>query len=440
MKISFHAVRAFLAAACLSGTVYAQQTADLAFESSSSDSIDQLGSEVISTSFRNCDSGLSSCCDSGSSCGFGSQGCDSLGCGCAPWTLLDIKNCYGLKFGGWTQVGYHSRRNAIASRLATNGVPGNFNDYDRVQLQQQWFHAGRVADGSNGLDWGGRLDYVYGTDGQDVQSFGNANGVWDNTWDNGGFYGHALPQAYGELAYCNFSMKIGHFFGLGGAEYVPAVNNFFYSRQFNYFNSRPLTLTGALLTTKLDNCTELFHGYAMGWDSGFQDNGDLYISGFNRQLDDTTSLTFVSNLGRFDQRRNERGQMYSAVLSKQLSCKMTSITQLDYLYTTVTNQNGSFNGRNTFAMIQYFIYELDRCWSVGSRTEWYNYSSGINGIRNADLYNQTLGLNYRPNGNLLLRPEIRQIWDINGAGGPVGVNEGGAASQMVFGTDMILTY
>ena len=429
MKISYHAVRAFIAAACLTGSAFAQQSAELAFTpTDSTPSIESLGSEVVSTSFRSCDNQGSVCCDSTNSC-------DSLGCGCAPWRLFEVKNCYGINFGGWSQVGYHSRRNAGQSLLA-NGVPGNFNNYDRVQLQQQWFHAGRVADGSNGLDWGGRIDYLYGTDGQDVQAFGNANGVWDNNWDNGGFYGHALPQTYGEVAYCNTSLKVGHFFGLGGAESVPAINNFFYSRQFNFFNSRPLTLTGALLTTKVSDCTTVWSGYAMGWNSGFQDNGDLYLSGFTRQLDDCTSFSMVNNLGRFDQRRNERGQMHSAVLSRKLSCRLTSISQVDYMY---THDNQS-SVRNSFGLIQYLLYDLNQQWSVGSRSEWYNYSSGANNIRNAELYNQTVGLNYRPNKNMIMRPELRQIWDINGAGGPVGVNEGGKASQMVFGTDLILTY
>ena len=35
---------------------------------------------------------------------------------------------------------------------------------------------------------------------------------WDNDWDNGGAYGHALPQAYLEVGYNRLKAKIGHFF------------------------------------------------------------------------------------------------------------------------------------------------------------------------------------------------------------------------------------
>ncbi len=439
MKISLHAFRAMIATACLAGSAYAQQSAQLAYEPSSNQvSMDNLGSEVISTSFRNCDNCDPSYCDDGASscCNLGAS-CDAIGCGCGCCSLEAIRHQELLRHSIWW---------LDASRLPHSTQcgwkPGNQRAFQKFQQLRSRstpttvVPCQRVANGCNGLDWGGRIDYLYGTDGQDTQAFGNANGVWDNNWNNGGFYGHALSQAYGELAYSDVRLKVGHFFGLGGAEYVPAINNFFYSRQFNFFNSRPLTMTGAVVETKLSDETTIWNGYGMGWDSGFQDNGDLYISGFNRKLDDCTTLTMVNNLGRFDQRRNERGQMHSLVLTRQLNCKMTSISQVDYLYT----HNGATSVRNSFGLIQYFLYTLDRNWSVGSRTEWYNYSSGLNQVQNADIYNQTIGLNYRPNANLIFRPELRQIWDINGAGGPVGVNEGGKASQMVFGTDMILTY
>jgi hypothetical protein len=63
-------------------------------------------------------------------------------------------------------------------------------------------------------------------------------------------------------------------------------------------------------------------------------------------------------------------------------------------------------------------------------------SQEVNGIRNADLYNQTFGFNYRATSNLLFRPEIRQVWDKEA----IGANDNGGTSEMTFGTDMIFTF
>lgn len=124
----------------------------------------------------------------------------------------------GFNIGGWSNVGYHTANNN-----------NSFNNYaDRVQLQQQWLYAEKVADGSDGIGFGARMDYVYGTDAPDTQSFGINNNHWDNNWNNGGIYGHAIPQLYGEVAVGDLSVKAGHFFTIIGNGVVQATGNFFY--------------------------------------------------------------------------------------------------------------------------------------------------------------------------------------------------------------------
>ena len=89
-------------------------------------------------------------------------------------------------------------------------------------------YAEKVADGSQGLDWGFRADVMYGIDSADTQAFGNNPGRWDfiNGWDFGGTYGWAMPQLYGEIAAGDFSVIIGHFYTLLGYEVVTAPDNF----------------------------------------------------------------------------------------------------------------------------------------------------------------------------------------------------------------------
>jgi hypothetical protein len=395
--------------------------------------------EVIPASCSCSDAPISSC-----DIGAGGRGCDAgVGDGCdgglggdEPWRLFQC-NPLGLTIGGWSNIGYHS-----------NNTNYNFNNYDgRVQLQQQWLYAEKIADGSCGLGFGGRIDYLYGTDAPDTQAFGIANNHWDNSWDNGGAYGHAIPQLYGEVAYGDLSVKAGHFFTIVGNEVVAATGNFFYSRQFTFYNAEPFTHTGALTTYQMDDDTTLWNGYVTGWDSGFEDNGDAYIGGFARTLGDNASFVYTTTQGRLNEgfgggngflgrpfaAVSERGYVHSGILSLDLTSKLKYIAQNDYLYTT--DAAGS-NVRNTFGSIHYLIYAVNDKVSLGSRSEWFNVSSAAAGIRNADLYNQTAGINYRVNSNLVVRPEVRWVWDKE----RIGFNENGGSSQTFFGTDAVFTF
>jgi len=480
MKMSKFALTAMIASACCAGTAFGQNnrtapkyypasyysyyqdgTAAAAPVASSSDIKSSTGACCDNSAA--CDvadlcNGKSSC-DSLASCGCGSGdcegGCDSacgggsggllglglLGGKCCigePWKLAP-NGIAGINVGGWTSVGYHDRSN-----------PNSFNNYDgRVQLGQQWLWAEKIADGSQGIGFGGRIDYVYGTDAPDTQAFGNSNNHWDNSWDNGtpgvgglsSGYGHAIPQLYGEAAMGDLSVKVGHFFTIIGNEVVQATGNFFYSRQFTFYNAEPFTHTGALTTYNLDADTQLYNGYVMGWDSGFEDNGDAYIGGFKRKLNDTYTFLYTTALGRFGDGNGtgERGSIHSGILTASLSEKLTYISQTDVLY---THNSAGATQRNTYGNINYLIYKVNDCVSFGQRFEWFNYSgTGFGGARNDDNYNYTAGFNLRQNANLTLRPEIRQVWDRTGTGTPgFGFNENNSRSQTSVGGDILFTF
>ena len=377
-----------------------------------------------------CDGGCDSACGSG--CGGGLLGLGLLGGNCnigEPWKLID-PFC-GINVGGWTSVGYHSARN-----------PNNFNNYDRVQLGQQWFFAEKIADGSEGIGLGGRVDYLYGTDAQDTQAFGINNAHFDNSWDNGN-YGHAMPQLYGEVAVGDLSVKLGRFFTIIGNEVVQSTGNFFYSRQFTFYNAEPFTHTGALTTYNIDADTQLYNGYVMGWDSGFEDNGDAYLGGFKKKLNDTFTFLYTNALGRFGDGNGsgERGSIHSGILTASLTEKLTYISQTDVVYTR--NSAGGVH-RNTFGNINYLIYKVNDCVSLGNRFEWFNfdgdYFTAINqnavNARNNNNLNFTTGVNYKANANLMFRPEVRWVWDRE----QFGFNENNRSSQAAFGGDILFTF
>ncbi len=388
-----------------------------------------------------CDGGCDSGCDSAGGCGSGSCCGKELG---DPWTLFEERN--GWSFGGWTDIGYHSSNNTGNGILGTGGAPANFNNYaDRVQLQQQWLYLEKATDGSDGLSFGGRIDYLYGTDAPDTQAFGVTNDSWDNSWDNGGAYGNALPQVYGEVAYGDTKVKFGHFFTIVGNEVVAATGNFFYSRQFTFYNAEPFTHTGVLATHTMNNDkTTLYGGWVSGWDSGFEDNGDAFLGGIGHQFTDNFSLLYTTCIGRFSNATNtpnvggERGSIHSFIATIQLTDKLLNLTQFDYLDTTDATDALV---RQTYGLNTYFIYQMTDRLALGSRTEYFNWATpevraANPGLNSADLFNQTVGINYNINANLMVRPEMRWIVDYD----RTGVNEDNARNKAIFGMDAIFTF
>lgn len=430
MKLSKMALIAAIACGTYAGNVFAGQPNEIQLVSHCAASCDcgepVCGCEPVSSCCDNscCDSGCDSCgCDSG--CGLG----DCLSCGdCClgdPYTLFG-EHC-GWSAGGWLQLGYHSADLPL------------FNTYkDNLQLQQAWLYAEKAIDTSCGFDIGGRIDYLYGTDGPNTQAFGTGRG-WDNSWDNGGQYGHALPQLYVEAGYGDLSVKLGHFYTIIGWEVVPATGNFFYSHAYTFNNSEPFTHTGALATYEASEDVTVWGGYTFGWDGGFDDNGDAFLGGISLGLTDDLTLIYAATGGRFGESRfaatgggNERGYMHSIVADYAVTDSLQYIFQSDLLDTE--NPDGT-NNRDTIGINQYLIKTINDCWGVGGRFEWWGNKNGAVTSR-SDVYALTLGVNYKPHANVIVRPEIRWDWDDDRVAGL----EDGDDDQTTFGVDTILTF
>ena len=370
-------------------------------------------------------------------------GCASMGGGCASascgggclsdcdlgdqWTLFGDVGPFSM--GGWAQMGYHSAANSLFNSRA-----------DEVQLHQAWMWIEKAVDGSNGLDIGGRFDMMYGTDSQDTQAFGADRG-WDNGFDNGPDYGFALPQAYLEAAYGDMSVKVGHFYTIIGWEVVTAPDNFFYSHAYTMYNSEPFTHTGILGTFNLSDNLSAWGGYTFGWDSGFNDNGDNFLGGISATLSDNLSVTYATTIGRFGEARFggvEKGYMHSIVADVALTDSVQYIFQSDYLD---TEDAAGVTVRDTFGINQYLIKTFNDCWAMGARFEWWNadnFDDGLGRVTDGDVYALTLGINHRPNANIILRPEVR--WDFDEGDDLIAGLENGDSDQFTFGMDSIFLF
>ena len=270
------------------------------------------------------------------------------------------------------------------------------------------------------MDWGFCADVVYGVDAQDTQAFGNRPGSWD--YQNGldhGIYGWALPQLYGELASEDVSIVIGHFFTLIGYEVVTAPDNFFYSHAYTMYNSEPFTHTGALAT--LNFCEKItgYAGWTLGWDTGFDQfqNGNSFLGGMSLQLTEKTGVTYITTFGDFGARGNN-GYSHSIVMDTAVTEDINYVLQSDLV--SVTANNGARD--HDIGINQYLIRNLTDKIAIGSRMEWWHDDG-------TSYYESTFGVNIRPTGNILIRPEVRQDW-----------SPANNMDQTTFGIDTIMTF
>ncbi|MEZ6042946.1 MAG: porin [Planctomycetaceae bacterium] len=341
----------------------------------------------------------------GDGCG---EGCDSLFGECGS----------GITIGGWAQFGYHSGVTPL-STVRNQGLA--FNDHPhRLNLHQGWLYAEKIADGSNGLDWGFRADFMYGVDASSTQAFGNNPGRFDfqNGWDRGAGYGWALPQLYAEVAAGDVSVKIGHFYTLVGYEVVTAPGNFFYSHALTMYNSEPFTHTGAIATYNASDELTLYGGWTAGWDTGFDrfNSGSNFLGGFSSSLTEDVTLTYINTVGNLGWRGH--GYSHSIVVDTAVNDKLNYVLQSDVV------RAGAYD---TIGINNYLFYTLTDNVKAGTRVEWWK-ADGFS------RYEATWGVNVTPMENLVVRPEVRYDWGAD-------PNNGGAdLTTTTFGIDAILSF
>jgi len=397
------------------------------------------------------------CCQSCCGCGhqhkwelgFGHHchGCCG-GCGCDPcdhgdpWSLFECHNKCGWEFGGWVAAGGTWNLDGYDTN-----APLEFNNWEGELLAEQvWFYAAKEADtGGCGHDWGFRIDYVFGSDAPDTQAFGDEG--WDFDWDSSSRYGSAIPQLYAEYAVNDLSVIVGHFYTIIGYEVVQATGNFFQSHSYSQFYAEPFTHTGVLASYDAGCDTTIWAGYTFGWDSGFENlnEADTFLGGISIPWGDYVTFTWACVAGDFGAGNNDLADggiyMNSWVVDVALTDKLSYVFQHDW------GHNFDIPGQQSthwYTINQCLFYEINGCWSVGGRFEWDRDDDGarinLDGVTgSADYYEATVGLNYRPNANVVFRPEVRWDW-ARGFDGAGPFDNGNADDQATFGVDVVVTY
>ena len=357
---------------------------------------------------------------------------------------------------GWLDGGLMGNTGNPASKF--NG-PYNAVDRANEAMFNQAYLIGEFllpTDGSFGF--GGRVDLLYGEDyilamsqGWEIQTSGSGG------WNSGEYYGLAIPQLYGEFGTNDFSVKLGHFYTIVGYEGVPSVGNFFYSKAYSYQFAGPFTEWGGLASWKPGKNLQVDAGLVNGWNTIDGTTNAVNFLGKVRAQNNNNSLagsfaiitggqfSNVANLPAVADTNANRTR-YSLIVEARPT------NRLEYVFHQWlgTQANGAPGGGTALwtGIDQYLYYSVSDKWKAGARFEWFQDTDGtrvgLNRPSNpnkpplpGNFFSLTVGPNYLPTENLLIRPELR--WDFY-SGDALPYNDGTKTQQLMLGFDMILKF
>jgi hypothetical protein len=363
-----------------------------------------------------------------------------------PWTLPQPKclSSHNITVGGYLSGGIYSNQWGAAS----NGPLGFNNVGDGATFNQFDFFAERKINTEDGkFDIGGRVDYMFGADAQDVQCFGDHS--FDYGWNTSRDYGSAMPQLYTEVGYDKLSAKIGRFWTPIGYEVSPATGNFFYSHSYSFSYGEPITHTGVLTQYKMNDKITVYNGWVDGWDSGFDDDnsGSMYLGGIALTLSEKATFSWYCSAGDFG-----NGTAYAGAMSGNLyennfvfNYKLNDKWTYGFAHDLGSNYDLANGGEDNqwYGLTNYLFYKVNDCLSYGGRFEWFQDPQGARIANGAagNYYELTAGFNWKPHANIMIRPEIRYDWYEGFANATaLPFNDGTATTQLSGGFDAIFTF
>ncbi len=399
-------------------------------------------------------------CSSCSACG--KAGCGGLCSSCAPhgcaeafFGKLKKSLCEGVCWSGYMNAGYFTNFAGDRSNGYTDCWSNTTPAFNALYVAAEK----KAYTGGCGYDFGFGIDFMFG---EDARIFRSARG-WDDSWVTGHMYdpgseaydidsyGFAMPQLYMEMAINNWSVKLGHFYGVMGYEGATANSRFFYTKGL-LCQVSPVSQTGVLATYRGFENLDITLGWVNGWNNGFDNSeyGEGMVTGaFTYRMNKYASIKYAFLAGTAEIGGEHGGvsgfvgpywfadgkgvgSAHDVVLDLQLTGRLESVSILHY--SDFDQSDNPDVCVRTLILGQHLYYDLNSCTKVGFRAEWLKLS----GLNNFEMTTFGIGLNYHPAGlqNLYIRPELRydklsdkDIYILNGR-----------PDQFTIGFDVMLTF
>jgi hypothetical protein len=383
------------------------------------------------------------CCTASSSCDCQEHGLDT------GWLLGDLP--LGLRLGGWLDQSF-TLNASDPETIPFNGPVTFIDRANEYQLNQFYLYLDRPTDTTRRwVDIGGRVDLLYGTDARFTLAQGLDEDIISDT--DSRFYKMSFPQMYAEVALGKLAVQMGRFYTILGYETVTAPDNFFVSHSYAFQYGEPKTQTGLLGQIRLPSGVGLAAGFTRGWDNWEDNNNDLdVLAGIHwASADERRSLAVAVTSGPQDDAGLNDRTVTSVVFQQCLGADWNYVFHGDFGW----ENSGGSGGQDAewYGFVNYLTRDINDCWSLGSRYEWFSDDDGtqVMGLGSprgiplaasaAHWQELSLGINYRPRQNWLVRSEARWDWAnslVPVAPGPF--DDFNRFRQMIWSTDLIIGF
>ncbi|MGH7225900.1 MAG: outer membrane beta-barrel protein, partial [Gemmataceae bacterium] len=306
---------------------------------------------------------------------------------------------YGLKLSGHAEFG---------SSFNTDSPDNNVNfgqlftdRANSVRLNQAMLSLERDLDPKNaGLQWGFKLQGMYGTDARITHYFNefdrmtNSPYQWDVT--------EADLQAHLPLLGGGTDIKLGQYPTPLGEEVIDTTQNLLYSKSYIFNYGLPLKHTGLLTTTHVNGTLDVWLGLDTGVNDSLGDKGmannflpkGIIGFGLNNLMGGNLTILALSHIGpeasRFSEgtsfvtdepsgaisvvpgANNKMMQFYDIVTSYKINDSWSTVNELNYV-------KSDFAEASAGGVAQYLTYTINDHWSITGRAEVFSDQSKVAG-------------------------------------------------------------
>jgi hypothetical protein len=371
----------------------------------------------------------------------------------------DLLDRNRLSISGWAEMAF-TGSSATASNLPEtwNDRPNTFN------VHQLWvrFDRALVTSGTTKPSFGGRVDFLYGTDYRYTLMRGLLNDQLEFSAPNQQFYGYDLPQFYLNMyvptIMQGLELRVGKMFCPWGVESIEGPSTPFLSRSYAFNSSPPFTHFGVMAIL---NMTPKWQLQAMA-----VNGNDVWIGDPSQEwrfvgklqwtsADKRQNLSFATSVGRgvfntdfphpqttvatpAEPLGRNNLNAFDLVYFRQLTSRLQFATEGILGYQLAPAGTPGFpDGHAIWASVAMYGF-----WTITPRLQavirgetfddFQGQRTGFTGV-----YTETTaGLQWKPRKDVLIRPEIR--FDNNSETTPF---DNGTRSRLLTGAiDVILRY
>jgi hypothetical protein len=374
-----------------------------------------------------------------------------------------------VKIYGWIENSYTGNANGQPRNGFNFGVNPNFLA-NRWMGNQYYLIVENPLEQNDKINFGFRVDNLFGNDWQ----FNHMHGFADNAWPLNWFPGYDLAQAYAEvhlpfLTKGGVDVRGGRFYTTLGYEVVPAIGRPLLSVPYMFNYGQPFTHWGMLTTIHVNDRINWINGTVNGYDRWVNDTykwnylggwtwtskdgkanfAMSYIWGPNQfphflpantqlNLSGYTIPPYLAGLRNINYGSNNRIS-FTNVFTYKWSDKLTQVIENDDSFENNLpgyGVGGIPNNNSWYSFGNWFLYSFTDKLTGVWRSEVFRDNGGARTGFSDNFYEMTLGAIWKPKSWLWIRPEIRYDW----AQFTKPYSDGTRGSQLTLGGDIIFLF